>query len=293
MTRWSFLAVPVVLLFSCLSVPAQQSNTIQQGRSPDRAGAPVVVSRVTEQFHTISVGGRLEPKSRIVHRAHNAGVVRSLTVEEGDFVRAGQELFSTGRTDDVERVYEPYVVASRIAGLVSEVHIQVEDEIEESDPAVVIIGTEGYVLDAYISDKDAFKVDIGQQVSARTVGGSTITGTLVTRSQEPDYETGLFTLTFHFPNSQRTYVGEFVIIDLPVDRTTGLFVRRDLVIRRYGKYFLWIVDENQTLEAREVVLGPAFGDLVKIDGGLQAGEKYLSRITGREKEGQKIGSPGG
>jgi len=83
-----------------------------------------------------------------------------------------------------------------------------------------------------------------------------------------------------------------VIIDLPVDRAKGLFVRRDLVIRRYGKYFLWIVNEAGELLAREVVLGPAYGELVRIDQGLKVGERYLNRLTGREKEGMKIEVPG-
>jgi multidrug efflux pump subunit AcrA (membrane-fusion protein) len=111
------------------------------------------------------------------------------------------------------------------------------------------------------------------------------------RSQEPDYQTGLFSLTFHFPNTQRTHIGEFVMVELPIDRTRGLFVRRDLVVRRYGKYFLWIVDENQQLEAREVKLGEIFGDLVEIQEGLREGERYLTRLTGREKEGAQVGSP--
>ena len=60
------------------------------------------------------------------------------------------------------------------------------------------------------------------------------------------------------------------------------------MIRRYGKYFLWIVNADRELEAREVVLGPTYGDRVMIRQGLNVGERYLTRLTGREKEGAKI-----
>jgi multidrug efflux pump subunit AcrA (membrane-fusion protein) len=192
----------------------------------------------------------------------------------------------------VANIYKPAIVTARISGWISEVLVQPEDDVSDAEPAVVIIGTEGYELEASISDKDAFKVRIGQEVSAHTAEGRKIIGVLVNRSQEPDYTTGLFSLTFHFPNNQRTYVGEFVIIDLPVDRSKGIFIKRDLIIRRYGTYFLWVVGDDQILEAREVVLGPTYDEMVRIDQGLSEGERYLIRLTGREKGGAKVNAPG-
>jgi len=261
-------------------------------RSDAGRAAPVATAEVSVQYHSISVGGRLQPRTRVVHQAPSAGYVISVNVSEGDRVEPGSLLLSIGRKDDVANLYKPLAVTARVEGWVSEVLVQAQDEVGQGDAAVVILGREGYVLEASVSDKDAFKVDVGQPVAARTSGGSRITGVLHYRSQEPDYQTGLFSLTFYFPNSQRTHVGEFVMVELPVDRTRGLFVRRDLVVRRYGRYFLWIVDDNQELEAREVELGETFGELVEIRTGLEEGERYLTRLTGREREGARIGSPG-
>jgi multidrug efflux pump subunit AcrA (membrane-fusion protein) len=286
MCRYLLLPIIVVLTWAASMTFAQQRGAENGG------GAPVAVAEISERFHTISVGGRLQPRSRIVHRTPNAGYVRSVAVVEGDFVEEGQELFRIIRRDDVANIYKPAIVTARISGWVSEVLVQPEDDVSDAEPAVVIIGTEGYELEASISDKDAFQVKIDQEVAAHTAGGTKITGVLVNRSKEPDYSTGLFSLTFHFPNNQRTFVGEFVIIDLPVDRSKGVFVQRDLIIRRYGTYFLWVVSSDQTLEAREVVLGPTYGELVRIDQGLSEGERYLTRLTGREKDGAKLNTPG-
>jgi multidrug efflux pump subunit AcrA (membrane-fusion protein) len=282
------LKLPVIIAaILCLT----SLTAAHEGEAQSNTRSPVAVAENSVQFHVISVGGRLQPKSRIVHYTPNSGIVSAVSVEEGQLVESGQKLFSIKRKDDVMNSYKPTVVSARIAGWVSNVEIQVEDEVEANDPAVVIIGTEGYALDVAISDKDTFKVQIGQRVSARTNGGNRITGVLVNRSQEPDYDTGLFSLSFYFPNTQRTFIGEFVVIDLPVDRAKGLFVRRDLIIRRYGKYFLWTVNEEQTLAAREVVLGPTYGDMVLIEQGLAAGERYLTVLTGREKEGDTVEVP--
>ena len=292
MCNWRFLFIFIAagVLLSAGAAAAQHRD--QQGQSQDRSGSPVAVAEISEQYRAISVGGRLQPRSRIVHLTSKSGYVSAVTVVEGKLVEEGQSLFSIRRKDDVLNIYKPSVVYARISGWVSEVLIQVEDEVQEGRPAVVIIGTDGYALESNISDKDSFKVRIGQKVTALTAGGIEIIGTLVNRSKEPDYKTGLFLLTFHFSNNRRVYVGEFVVIDLPVDKVKGVFIRRDQVVRRYGKYFIWIVNGDQELEAREVLLGPTYGDLVMIDKGLETGEKYLARLTGREKEGAKINAPG-
>ena len=294
------ILIVISVLLTAVSVSAQQGagrggGAPGTGTSSGQAGesdrSPVAVAQISQQSHTITVGGRLEPQSRIVHKISSSGYIQSVSVREGQLVQAGEELLSIKRKDDVMDLYKPVPLTARINGRVSEVLVQVEAEVNAGDPAVVILGTEGYVLKANVSDKDAFRIDIGQPVSGLTAGGTTISGVLLSRSQEPDYSTGLFELTFQFPNSQRVDVGEFVLIDLPLDRVRGLFVPRDAVVRRYGKFFLWMVNDSQVLEAREVTLGPVFGDLVLIDNGLQPGERYLRRLTGREREGEAVGAP--
>ena len=287
------------LLLTAVSVSAQHGGRAGpppgpgagSGQAEGADRSPIAIAQVNQQSHTITVGGRLQPQSRIVHKTSSSGYIQSVRVREGQLVQAGEELLSIKRKDDVMDLYKPVPVTARITGRVSEVLVQVEAEVNAGEPAVVVLGTEGYVLEANVSDKDAFRIDIGQQVSGLTAGGTTISGVLLSRSQEPDYSTGLFELTFQFPDSQRVGVGEFVLIDLPVDRVRGLFVPRDVVVRRYGKFFLWIVNESQALEAREVTLGPVFGDLVLIKDGLQPGERYLRRLTGREREGAAVGAP--
>lgn len=287
------------LLLTAVSVSAQHGGRAGpppgpgagSGQAEGADRSPIAIAQVSQQSHTITVGGRLEPQSRIVHKTSSSGYIQSVRVREGQLVQAGEELLSIKRKDDVMDLYKPVPVTARITGRVSEVLVQVEAEVNAGEPAVVVLGTEGFVLEANVSDKDAFRIDIGQKVSGLTAGGTTISGVLLSRSQEPDYSTGLFELTFQFPDSQRVGVGEFVLIDLPVDRVRGLFVPRDVVVRRYGKFFLWIVNESQALEAREVTLGPVFGDLVLIKDGLQPGERYLRRLTGREREGAAVGAP--
>jgi len=283
-----------VTVLTVLSVLLAAAGVAAQQSSGGRPGSPVAVAEVSEQSHSITVGGRLEPQSRIMHKIPTGGFVESISVREGQLVEAGKELLSVKRKDDVMELYKPVPLFARISGRVSEVRVQPEAEVSAGDSAVVILGMEGYVLEAFVSDKDAFRIGVGQQVTGQAAGGARLRGVLISRSQEPDYSTGLFELTFQFPNSQRVGIGEFVLIELPIDRVRGLFVPRDAVVRRYGSYYLWLVTEEQVLEAREVTLGQVFDELVLIREGLEPGDRYLRRLTGREREGAPApGSPAG
>jgi HlyD family secretion protein len=281
MTKRRVCLLLAALLVGLAALAAQDS---QGGRSGRGTGGLIAVAAESERSHAISVGGRLEPLVRVEHQVTAAGTVLSVDVAEGQTVAKGQPLFSINK-DELTGKYLPVQVSARVAGLVSEVAIQVQDEVSAGKAAVTVIGTDGYSLKATVSDKDAFKVEVGQQVEGRTPGGLGLAGTLVNRSLEPDYSSGLFSLTFEFPNGQKTHVGEYLIIDLPVDIARGIFVPRELVVRRYGRYYLWVVGGDNLLEAREVVLGELFGDQVLIEEGLTAGERYLARLSGREKEG--------
>jgi multidrug efflux pump subunit AcrA (membrane-fusion protein) len=272
----------IVLLFltPLYMLHAQQKRTL-----------PIAEAQVTEEYNTVSAGGRLQPRTRIEHQAIAGGYVLSVAVDVGRQVSVGEELFTIKR-DDLTESYKPVVISSRINGIVSKVLVQKEDEVRSGETGVIVIGTEGYILEASISDKDAFKVDVGERITGHTMEGDTVQGRLISRSPEPDYTTGLFYLTFAFPNSQNAYIGQFVMVDLPVDRVNGIFVERELLVRRYGTFYLWTVDDSNTLHAREVKTGPIFGDKILIKEGLSAGERYLTRLTGREREGQKLGTPG-
>lgn len=275
------LLMSTVILFSQQGRPANRGGT---SGAPEGGAAPFATAELSEQSKTISVGGRLQPKDRIVHQTPSAGFIQDIEVGEGQYVREGTTLFSIVKDEQINR-YKPVVVDARISGTVSKLDIRENDEVRAGEDAVTIIGTSGYVMNATISDKDAFRIREGQKVIGHSTDIESVTGTLTARSLEPDYELGLFSLTLEFPNIEGLHVGQYLLVDLPIDRTQGIFVNRELLVRRYGKFFIWIIDSENKLESREVQQGQSFGDLIKIEEGISAGERYLTRLTGREQEG--------
>lgn len=288
----SLIAVSLILIVTVYSA-AQQGGGMSGGRRPpgatssDKSGSLFLDAEISMRSNSISVAGRLEPRSRIVHNASVSGTVGELFVDIGDMVKAGDPLFRIDR-NDIGQSFKPVYVNSRLSGTVSEIDIQLYSDINAGRPCATIVATDSYISRAVISDKDAFKIKVGQKVLGINPDGLTINGTLRGRSQEPDYNTGLFSLYFEFPQKEGFYIGSFVLINLSTDQVEGIFISRDLLVRRYGKYYLWLLGVDNKLTAREVKSGAVFGNDIQIISGLFPGETYLSRITGKETEGMEI-----
>ena len=110
-------------------------------------------------------------------------------------------------------------------------------------------------------------------------------GSLVSVSAEPDYATGLFVAELRFTRQPGARLGTVLFVDLPVDAVKGTFIKRELLVRRFGRTVLWVIGPDDTLKLIPVTTGTYYGDEVLIASGLQPGARFPSRITGHEKEG--------
>lgn len=251
----------------------------------------VGTAEISERAVTTTAAGRLRPEAAVSHPAATAGVVTSVSAAVGRSVRAGAQLFTVEREDAVGR-FVPHVVRARIDGVVAEVLVRENNEIRAGENGVTIIDTSALVLTALVSDKDAFRLRVGTEVEGAVVGGSAVRGTLASLTPEPDYQTGLFTITVRFPAASGVHAGQFVTVELPVETERGIFLRQDQLFRRYGRFFVWIVTEENTLQSREVVTGQAYGEMILIREGLAPGDRYLRELTGRERDGMPAAGPG-
>ncbi len=259
----------------------------RQGQGRPGGSAPFAVAETSIGKIYTTVGGRLEPESRIIHKTTQTGLVTEIYVALGERVSEGQPLFSIRQNLPGNR-YLPVVVEARISGTVSELLIDDFEEVNAGIPAVVVVDRERLRLEAVAGDKDAFSIRRGIPVSGRNPEGETFPGSLNSISIEPDYQTGLFTLSFSFSGASGARVGMPLLIDLPVKQVSGIFVGPEAVVRRYGRNSLWIVNSDNTIESRIVETGQVVENRVLIRNGLAEGERYLRRPTGNERNGMAL-----
>jgi multidrug efflux pump subunit AcrA (membrane-fusion protein) len=266
--------------------PGAQPGARQGGLNSQIPGSGIIsIARLETRTTSIGVAGRLEPARRIDHTVGIAGFVETIHVRVGERVAEGQALVTLSR-DAPGEVFRPLVVASRIAGRVSVIHLMEGAEVRSGAAAVTVMDDAEFRLVAALSDKDAFRVAaIGKaMVTARSADGVSLRGSLEEVAAEPDYATGLFSATLRFPFQTGARIGMVLFMDLPVDSVRGQFVKQELIVRRFGRSVMWIIDAEDKLKQVQVTTGKPYGDEILVTDGLPPGTRYLNRLGGGERE---------
>ncbi len=237
----------------------------------------------------ITVGGRLQPRNKIVHTVPVAGYVDEILVQVGDRVTEGQALarFTRGV---VGETFRPALLESRLAGVVSAVQIYDKQEVGAGNPGVTILDDRSFLLEAALSDRDAqdLRSKDGAAVTGITPEGQSYPGKILRLSLEPDYTTGLFTLTMEFPRVSGLSLGMVLFIDLPIQKAQGILVETPALVLSGDQPFIWLLDDENTLIRQPLVTGEPQGESTLILQGLSAGDRYIRQPSGREEEGMSL-----
>lgn len=237
----------------------------------------------------ITVGGRLTPVRKIEHTIPVDGVVEKIFVTKGMRISRGTDLIRIVR-DKIGETYRPVILESRLDGIISEIHIYEQEEVDTGSFAITILDDRSFILKASISDRDAEAVRaLGTiPVEGRTPDGSSYRGKILLVSTEPDYDTGLFTIDMEFPHSGDLNLGKVLFVDFPAEAAPGLLVEETAIVLNDNKFYLWVLSNTNTLIKREVIPAERIESSVIIEQGISPGERYLRMVSGEEEEDMKL-----
>jgi multidrug efflux pump subunit AcrA (membrane-fusion protein) len=279
--RKYFRIITIILL-----ITLSPSLTAQHGGDRGGNGGIFSVTSPAKTGRFVTVGGRLSPARKIGHSIAVSGFVQTILVNLGDHVEPGQALIRITR-DVVGETFLPVILESRIRGVVSEINVFEKQEVSTGTLAVTILDNSSFLLKTSLSDRDARAIGIlgAAQVTGTTPEGEQFQGHILQISQEPDYNTGLFTLTMEFSNRQDLFLGMVLFVDLAVSKEEGITVEKTAVLQIDEKSYIWLLNKDNQLTMREVISGMEAESKITIDKGLTAGEQYVRQISGNEREG--------
>jgi len=108
-------------------------------------------------------------------------------------------------------------------------------------------------------------------------------GSVIAAAQAIDSSTGTYTVEASFPNPNNLLLpGQFARVQAPYQTLENVVtVRRKAIIDLQGRYRVYIVNDDNKVEMREVKLGPAKDLDVVIESGLEGGESVI--VEGLQK----------
>ena len=182
-------------------------------------------------------------------------------------------------------------VASPLAGIVKEKKVSSGDYVKSGTPLFTIIHTDTLKLDFTVTEQDAAKIKVGQDV-----------GFQVDSAPGKEYRGRVSTIYPHLDEKTRTLLVEALIPNGDHSLKPGLFARvtlylglaRDTIVLPVNailydesKTMIFVVEGNLA-RGREVKIGAKYGDMQEILAGLK--EKEIVVIVGQNNlaEGVKV-----
>ena len=117
-------------------------------------------------------------------------------------------------------------------------------------------------------------------------------GWTVGSAQAIDPETGTYSVEALFPNPNAILLpGQFARVRAPFKTLKNVVVvSRKSLFELQGRFRLYVVNAENTVEVRDVALGPAKGDIVVIESGVEAGESVIVEGVQKVRAGMVVES---
>lgn len=182
--------------------------------------------------------------------------------------------------------FEKTIVRTPITGVVNALYLKAGDFVSPNTPAAIVANNNGLEVATAVNEEDARKLTIGDTVSIDKIA----TGTISAIAGAIDPTTGKVAVKIALDATSAISNGTTVAIDFSpeVEKTvTAMTIPLSAVKITGSGPVVFTVNENSTLQAMAVVLGPVTGSTVLITDGLTLETRIIVDARGL-KEGQEV-----
>lgn len=234
-------------------------------------------------------------------RSSVAAATLERSVHQNDSAAAATELARIGKRAAARSLRDAKLRAP-FAGVVAEYHVERGDYLGPGSPVLTLVDLSRVRLRVGLTAAELELVHPGQRlaVSFDELGGARFEGELMSVSPLADPRSGTYTAELWLDNEgERLRQGMLGRVELElsgqgeqVEHDAPLSIPRRAVMRRHGRYAVWILDPStsdpQRVLPRELLLGRAQGDRVVVLAGLEPGDQVVHEGMFALREGAAV-----
>ena len=180
------------------------------------------------------------------------------------------------------------------SGVVLTRNVQPGQVIAAGTPALILgEGDDGFVFRVPIIDRDASKLRVGMaaDISIESLEGAPITATISEIDGRANEATGAFTVQFRLANRPRLRSGQIgtASIKLPASESGALQIPASALFGvRTGEGLVYVVDDKNRVETRNVTVERVTDDFVIVTGGIKPGDIIVTSGGEKLRTGSKV-----
>ena len=178
-------------------------------------------------------------------------------------------------------------LSAPFSGTVNEIMIEVGDYVSRSKKVVRLVDLSQYDLVLNVSNTRVSALELNSTVPV-TVGNKHYEGTLVALQENPDPETNTHKVKIRL-NGNDLQAGATAQATLEGQRyDNAISVPVTAIQYIDGQPFLFVVNEDNIVENRAVVLGLRVADTIIVESGIKSGERVVARDIEKLNSNQEV-----
>lgn len=293
---WEEVSVGVELSgLRVASVAVEVGSEVKQGdvllRIDDRTQQSHLAeaeAAVVESAANLEVAER---KARRVRELATQKLVSEQDAEEAEAARtsARARLNTASASRDAARVQRDFtVVRAPVAGVVSARSVQPGQVVSAGTELLRLIHDGRLEWRAELAEADLLRVSEGATVQVQAPDGSVAAGQVRRVSPALDVQRRTGTLYVDLPEPGSLRAGMFAEGRIALGQSGALLIPVDAVVRRDGRAFAFVVDDENRVRERGLEVGNTFGNDIEVLEGLSVGESVVARGAGFLGDGDLV-----
>ncbi|MDR3324819.1 MAG: efflux RND transporter periplasmic adaptor subunit [Spirochaetaceae bacterium] len=256
----------------------------QTGNNAAGAARNIAVVRVTPVVlgsieNSIIVNGDVIASRQVSLYPQLAGKIAALQKRVGDAVSTSEVVAYIDPSKPGE-VFANSPLRSTIGGTVIQAPFNVGDTVSTQSAIYIVGDLTSLVIETYIPERftGSIKKGLAAEIYFDSIPDETFAGLVREVSPIIDPASRTMRIQIQFVHQDpRIRSGMFATISLVINTKRGVpVIPRNTVINTYGRWIVFVVDDKNTAQRREVATGLESDTEVEIVSGLQPGEKVVS-----------------
>jgi multidrug efflux pump subunit AcrA (membrane-fusion protein) len=245
-----------------------------QGRNATVIRAAPVIPGTIE--NSVVINGDVLAQTQVSIYPTMAGKITEMRLQVGDRVFQGQTVAMVDPSRPGE-VYSQSPVTSTIGGTVLQVPVTPGDTVTTGTAVYIVGNLQSLVVETFVPERfsTAIRMNLSARISFEAMPGEYFAAAVseISPVLDPASRTLRIRLRFQGPIDPRIRAGMFATVSLVTNSRTNIpVIPRGAVINTYGSWIVFVVNQNNIAERREISLGIENEELVEVTGGLENGE---------------------
>jgi cobalt-zinc-cadmium efflux system membrane fusion protein len=222
----------------------------------------------------IRVNGVITPDASRIRavKARFPGVVRSVSRQVGDAIRAGEVLATVESNDSLQT----YAVTAPISGVITQRHASTGEQ-SNGEMLFEIADFSRVWAELSVFPRDRERLREGQQVTVMSAGGTTAQGTISYFSPLANRAAQSVTARVVLNNEDGEWTpGQFVEARVTVAETPVALAVPQSALQQFRDFTVVFAQVGDTYEVRMLELGRRDAERVEVLGGLAPGTRYVT-----------------